>query len=214
MTTNAAQHTMNTAWVWGGSLLIASAVIPSALQGVYEPVIREVGFWAATLAFTAAMMLFAFGWQGSRSVVGRERYGIIGLIALALVPLAGVIVTGAIPASVQEEQSFVTAYSYSLLLLQLVAATLAVVAVWRGGAVSRPWNRVPAWGLAALVGVTVATQLIAVATMSQDQVALTLLWQVLSLVGFVVPVGLGILAIVLGMRTEPRPPVAVYPPPA
>ena len=210
--TNGTQQSVTRAWVWGGALLVVSALIPTALQGVFEPTVSRVGFWVSVLAFAAAMLLFAFGWRGTGAVAGQQRYGVIALIVVGLWPVARAIVGAVVPVELWQQPVFSMGFGYADLLLQLAAAILAVVAIWRGGVVPRPWNRAPAWALVALVAVSAIVQIVAVATQSQDQVTLILLGQVAGLVTFVVPVGLGILAIVLGLRVDPRPPVAVYPP--
>lgn len=210
--TNGTSQSVTRAWVWGGALLVVSAVIPTALHSVYEPAVAQLGFWLSTLAFAAAMLLFAFGWRGVGAVAGSQRYGMIALIVVGLWPVARAIIGVLVPQDLWLETTFSMGFGYADLLVQLAAATLAAVAVWRGGVVPRPWNRAPAWGLVVLVAVSVIIQVIAIATRSQDQVTLILWGQLAGLVSFVVPVGLGILAIVLGMRVDPRPPVAVYPP--
>lgn len=206
------RSSVTTAWVWGGGLLIVSALIPTALQGVYEPIIARLGFWLSVLAFAAAMLLFAFGWRGVGAVSGTQRYGAVALIVVGLWPVVWAVVGAVAPPEVWLEPAFSTSVRYADLLVPLAAAIIAVVAIWRGEVVPRPWNRAPAWALVALASVSALVQIIAIATQSQDQVTLILLGQVSGLISFVVPVGLGILAIVLGLRVDPRPPVAVYPP--
>ena len=64
-------------WVWGGALLIVSALLPLVAQ--YGS--AWLFFWTGMIAFAAAMILFAFGRD---SVVARRPLGVAALLVLGL----------------------------------------------------------------------------------------------------------------------------------
>ncbi|KZE89167.1 hypothetical protein [Microbacterium sp. TNHR37B] len=210
-------------WVWAGALLVASAVLPFVLSagiGLDVPVLRSTVGILGELAFAAAMVLFAWGWRGRGSVVAGRRAGVIALTALAVVPLAMWLASGLAdltlgPLTTTDDARVWWGDAYQVLWIG--AAALAVAEIWRAGVVPRPWNRVPAWGLLVVVGVGAITQIASVSLVNAgagDQLALITLWQLSSLAMFVVPLGLGIAAIVLGLRRTPPPTVQVFPPAA
>ncbi len=104
-------------------------------------------------------------------------------------------------------------------VLWLGAALAGVVAIGRAGVVGHPWRWAPLWGLAAVVGVNVLLQGAGVALGSQPDGLLVLnaLAGFAQLVTTLVPLLLGLLAVVLGSRFDPpahprASGVQVYPP--
>ncbi len=214
-----ARMTTTPAWVWGGGLLLASAVVPLVLGApglTGGPGIANTLFaWVAMSAFSAALVIFAFGLGGRGSVVARRPWGVAAMVALAAVGPVMWVVTGILPSSDGDPQRYLI-LGYIDLAVRFAAALATVVAIGRARAVPPPWNWSPAWGLAALVVVNVITQVVGVALGSapESQEALFALFGMSSLVSVAVPSLLGILAIVLGSRAEPRGAVVVYPPQA
>ncbi len=210
-----------TVWVWAGALLVASAVLPLALGvGVDAPVLRSTVGILGQFSFAASMALFAWGWRGRGSVVAGRRTGVVALAVLAVFPLAMWLASGVADLAFGSQTTTDDGRCWWGTVYQVVwisAAALAAAEIWRAGVVPRPWNRMPAWGLLVVVGVGAITQVVSVSLVTGgagDQLTLITLWQLSSLAVFVVPVALGVSAIVLGLRRTPPPTVQVYPPAA
>ncbi|CAI9388755.1 hypothetical protein [Microbacterium sp. T2.11-28] len=205
------------AWIWGGGLLLASAVLPLITGSVGFVTAGGAGgavfAWIGMLAFAASMVVFALGLGGRGSVVARRPAGMTALIALAAITPIIWVLTAVFPYSDADPGAYAV-WGYADAAVRFGAALVAVVAVGRARVVPPPWNWAPAWGLAAVVGTAVLAQVSAVAIAGRpgDQETLLTLFAFSSLVAVVVPSLLGILAIVLGSRAEPRATVPVYPP--
>jgi len=217
--TEAGRSATVTAWVWGGGLLIASALLPIiATSSLNDPATRATVGWIGTLAFTSALLLFAFGWRGRGSVVAGRPAGVIAMTVWGMSGPLSAVTAALLPPYDDASAGIYEALYYVELLVWLAAGIVSVVAIARAGVVPPPWNRAPAWAFAAIVGVGVAMQIamVGVAGRPDSQDALLLLSGADSLVRTVVPLSLGILALVVGLRGEPqpetRPSVQVYPP--
>lgn len=217
--TDADRPAATPAWIWGGGLLLASAVLPlitsSAGFAATGGLSGAVFSWIGMLAFAAAMVVFAVGLGGRGSVVARGPAGMTALIALAAVTPIIWVLTAVFPYSDADPGAYAV-WGYTDAAVRFGAALVAVVAVGRARVVPPPWNWAPAWGLAAVVGTAVLAQVSAVAIAGRpgDQEALVTVFALSSLAAVVVPSLLGILSIVLGSRSETRATVPVYPPPA
>jgi hypothetical protein len=212
--TDDARHSPVTAWVWGGGFLIASALLPLvAVASLNAPGSLAAVSWIGMLTFTAALLVFAFGWRGRGSVVARRTLGTVALPVWALLGPAAALTAALLPPYDDGSASLYSALYYVEILAWIVAGTLSVVEIARADVVVRPWNRAPAWALGIVVGAGVLTQIgmVAVAGRPDGEEMLGLLSGLSSLVATLVPMLLGILAIVLALRTEPRPTVQVYP---
>lgn len=199
------------AWIWGGALLAASAVAPSALTMV-APGGGSVARVVISALFAASLVVFAFGVRGQGSIVDRRPGGVIALMVLAFVPPLIDLVT---PTTVSEDQvASLTVVSYVQLAIAVAAALAAVVAIGRADAVPRPWRWAPAGGLAVIVIVSVVPQIIGVALQGRAVDEFLWLFSLGSLVMLAVPLALGILAMVLGARGIAAPSPQIYPPAA
>lgn len=214
---DADRPTTTPAWIWGGGLLLASAVLPliTGSPGFVTAggLSGAVFAWIGMLAFAASMVVFAFGARGRGSIVARRPDGMVALVALAAVSPVVWVLTAVFPYSADNPDAYVL-WGYADVAVRFAAALVAVVAVGRARVVPPPWNWAPAWGLAAVVGIGVLAQVSAVAIAGgpADQETLVTVFAFSSLVATVVPSLLGILAIVLGSRADPRAAVPVYPP--
>lgn len=210
--TDAEVRTPVPAWIWGGALLAASAVAPMAARAV-----APGGFGAGVavvtaLLFAASLVVFAFGLRGKGSIVAGRAPGIAALLVLAIVPP---IIEVAIPvATTEQDIPRLQIFSVVQLAVTAAAALAAVVAIGRTGAVPRPWRWAPAWGLAIIVVASALPQIVAVSASGQGLDQLMGLFALGSLVIVVVPLALGILAMVLGARGLAAPSPQIYPPTA
>lgn len=208
------------AWVWGGALLIGSALAQLAMMTVQAtgPGLHAFGLWSGMLAFAAATIVFAWGLRGHGSVVARQRMGMVALFVVGLWPIVAAVVMMLLPSATTAAQLEVLGvWSTVDGVVWLAAALLAVVAIARAGAVPGWWRWAPATGLAVVLGSWVLVQVVAVSVgWAGVQVVMPLL-QLQAMVTVLVPVALGIVAIVLGLTPRgaphPAPPVPVYPPP-
>lgn len=199
------------AWIWGGALLVASAVVPTVVRAV-APVGLGSGVAIATaVLFAASLVVFAFGLRGRGSIVARRPSGVAALLVLAILPP---IVELAVPAATTEQDvSRLQILSAVQLAVTAAAALVAVVAIGRAAVVPRPWQWAPAWGLALIVATSALSQIAFVGASGQGLDGLMALFALGSVVILTVPLALGILAMVLGARGEAAPNPQIYPPP-
>lgn len=208
------------AWVWGGALLVASVVLQMSTWTMLQfggPTASGVVAWVAQAVFAAALLLFAFGWLGRGSVVARRPLGIAAIVVLAVFPLAEQLLWALVLGILAVAEDALPALGTAVLAAQLIVAIVAVAEIARAGVVPRPWNGAPALGLTLVAGVSALTQMVGVTAAPTGPTGwFGLLIALQQLVGVVVPVLLGVLAIVLGLRPAPSPaprePVQVYPP--
>jgi hypothetical protein len=205
----------------GGVLLIASAVAGSAIPtgfGMGLPLGIVLG-WGATVAFSAAVLVFAFGAGHGGSIVARRPLGVTAAVILALWPFAERVLTWAMPFD-ERSTEFSQVWAYVSVTAKVAAAIVLVVQIARAGVVTGRVRWAPAWGLAAVVVPQVLAQVLAIAMgidQSRTEVdGLILLSMIGQLASFAAPVTLGIIAIVLAQR-RPAPsadPVQIFPPAA
>ncbi|MGV9194919.1 hypothetical protein ACQ143_11305 [Microbacterium sp. MC2] len=207
-----------TAWAWGGGLLIGSALLQLSMMTGFEamPGARQVGFWLGSAVFAAALVLFALGLRGRGSVVAGRMPGIVALLVLAAWPVLDAIGGLLVPASASTAAEFeaYAVWATVAAVVWLAAALGSVVAIGRAGVVPGRWRWAPAWGLAVVVGSLLSTQVVAVALGSDGMQVVLPLLQLQSMLTVLVPVLLGILAIVLGLTPRRVGAVRVYPPEA
>ncbi|MBN9178619.1 MAG: hypothetical protein J0I43_14810 [Microbacterium sp.] len=210
--TDAEVRTPVRSWLGGGALLAAAAVLPLVFgAGVGVGLIpRTLG----QMLVLAAMVVFAFGLRGTGSLVARRPVGMIALLVLGLVPL---VFTLATPSSVSEDEVWLLQIlGYSELVVSVGAALVAAIEIARARVVPDPWRWAPTVALAVIVFVQAAAQVIGVAVGSERLLDLV---PALSAAGFatavLVPLALGVIAMMLGARGRQGIPAAspqVYPP--
>lgn len=198
-------------WLWGGALLTVSAVTP-LLGGGFGGTLG----WIARLLAAAALIVFAVG-IGGGSVVARRPVGVIALFVLALAPpiLDGVTVALArtTDGGTPENLWLTQVLGYGSLAVAGAAALVAAVETARARVLPDPWRWAPAWGLAIAAGMFAIGQVALVTVGSQGIMAAVGLLEVTGAIGNVlVPLALGILAMVLGARGLTTVPAQVYPP--
>ncbi len=198
------------AWIWGGALLAASAVVPIATRAAAPAGWGAAPVVVSTALFAASLVIFAFGLRGEGSVVDRRRLGVVALLVWAVVPLVVQLATsGPIP---EDQISLYTAVSYGQLAVTAAAALAAVVTIGRAAVLPPRWRWAPAWGLAVIAVAVVVPQVVAVAMQGRNTQDLIGLFMLTSLLIFAVPLCLGILAMMLGARGLAAPSPQVYPP--
>lgn len=212
--TDARRSFPTAAWVWGGSLLLASVLLQVLLTGSLSGAtgLSGVVLWLGILSHSAALLVFAFGWRGG-SVTARRPVPTTALVVLALWGPLGAVLSRVIVITPEASEVGVT-LGYVEIAVWFGAALVAVVGIQRAGVVPRPWHRAPMWGLAIVAGTGVFTQVAGVALGQRSMELLLLLFQFSGLVTIAVPLLLGILAVVLGLRDERPTQVHVYPPAA
>lgn len=185
------------AWIIGGSLLIALAVVPLITQGMPVPVFGIV----PSMVWAGALAVFAFGVRGQGSVVARRPLGVTALVVAALIPLAELVFWALVPTESYAQGSLVPV-GQGIRVVSLVALVIATVQIARAGVVPSRFRWVPL----ILVGASAATQAavegVAIATPGVDQVMLLPLFFVARVVPTLATLALGILAIVLAPRVQ------------
>jgi len=198
-------------WVLGGALLVASALAQLAAQGPLAPLHRAVD-----VLFVAGALALVIGLGRAGSVTARRPLGTGAVIALAVVLLG---LPFALDAVLRDADGYGSGQLIGVagvltmvqVVVTLMLAIIAVVQIGRIGVVPRPWNWAPLWAL----GVVVATRLLAMLRLSPlfadtaDAAGALFVTGLLGVINTAAIAFLGIVAIVLGARTEPGS-VAVY----
>lgn len=193
-----------TTWLAGGIGFIACGVVEIARHAVLGSGASIVFAFISQVLWAVAILVFAIGFSREGSAVARRPLGVAALAIVALWPLIETIVNIATPMTDIDQVSGWVAWTYVSLLLPVAAGLIGTVQIARSGNVPTPWNWAPLWVLAAQIVLEVATLATAgAASTSVDNsdtfATLTALESVSLLIG---SLGLGILAIVLGMRTR------------
>lgn len=204
------------AWLWGGGLLAASAALPMLGQSFYG---TPVLLWTARLLAAAALVVFALGVRGEGSVVARRPVGMVALFVLAIVPplielLTPALVMPSTTSGLPDNLWLVQVMGYGGIAIAGAAALVAVVEIARARVVPDPWRWAPAWALAAIAGTYVLSQVLIVAAGAAALETYATLLAITGAAAALVPLALGILAMVLGARGLAAAPAQVYPPPA
>ena len=208
--------------VVGGALLIASAVLgfagPSMLS--MTMVLNTVVFWGGTLAFSAALVVYAVGLGRAGSIVARRPLGVGAMVLLAARPLVERNLTLLYPVS-EESSEFYLTWGWISVAVRLAAASVIVVQIARAGVIRGRLRWAPLWALVAVVAPQVVAQLLVAASgidlgRTEDD-GIWLFFGLGQLAAFAAPVVLGILSIVYAQRRAAHTsaePVQVYPPEA
>lgn len=198
------------AWIWGGALLAASAVVPTAMRAVAPGGLGSAVAIVTAVLFAASLVIFAFGFRDGGSVVDRRRTGVVALLVLAVVPFVMKLATSG---PIAEDQiPLYTVVSYVQLAVTAAAALVAVVTTGRVGVLPPRWRWAPAWGLAVIALAVALPQVVGVAMAGRNTQDLIGVFTVASLLIFAVPLTLGVLAMLLGARGLATPSPQVYPP--
>lgn len=183
------------AWIAGGALLIASAVLPSALQAA-APRLATIG----VVLWAAALLVFAFGWRGWGSVTARRPLGTSALVLLAAWALfVAFVPTEWLPSA---PDAGGLAFGSVDIAVRVGAAIIAVVQIARAGVVPERWRWAPAWMLAAVGVAQAVPQVWAVATGPTDPMTLVALAVIAQVVTATAACLLGILATALGAQAR------------
>lgn len=188
------------AWIVGGSLLVASAIVTSA-GGFPSSSIPGMAI-ASDLLWLAALAIFAVGIRGSGSVVARQPLGVVALFVAGALPLVARLPRWFLPVETMPTWVLIMV-SQGRLILSLAALLIAAVIIGRAGAVPAKVRWVPLIILI-VVAVTQIIPLVVVGTASGlDALRALPLMLFATVVSTAAPIVLGVLAI------ASRPPVAV-----
>ncbi|MFB7842911.1 hypothetical protein [Microbacterium sp. NPDC056052] len=201
-------------WVLGGALLAASAFAVLATQGrlfVLSSLIDPL--------FALGALVLAVGIGRAGSVTARRPLGTGAVIGLVVVIMSQPFVYSVLAPPPQRELPLRNSASPLELVfpvtqsVMLLLAITAVVQIGRTGVVPRPWNWAPLWALVAVIlarALPVAPFWSPLLASRENVAPLFSVFDVLSLLNPLAVAFLGIVAIVLGSRTEPGP-VPVHP---
>ncbi len=203
------------AWVIGGSLLIAYAVVSLAANAIsmmfYVPGVGT----ALDVIWAVALLVFAFGIRRSGSVVARQPLGVVALIVAAALPFASTMLWRLIPLETTDQLASVM-IGETLRALSLAALVVATVVIGRAGAVPPRVRWVPLIVLAIVAGGQILAQVIAVSApgLAQQAAIVGMLFGA-SLLGSVGILLLGVLATFFAPTESVREPaeavVQIYP---
>jgi len=196
------------AWIVGGSLLAASAVVGLVLQPVTALV--SGGDLVASILFASGLVVFAIGLRGSGSVTARRPLGTAALLVLAAWTLL-VSILGVALFSTDLPLGALLGFGYVDSLIRFAAALVAVVQIARAGTIRRPWNWAPGWLLAAATALWLIQQALGASGGQSAGTVAPLVWTLEGIVNFGGPVFLGVVAIVLANRSSREQTVPIYP---
>jgi len=206
-------HDARLAWLVGGSLLIAHAVLVLVANGYPLLAFPGVGM-VVDAVWAAALLVLAFGVRRQGSVVARRPLGIVAMVIAAVIPLLSALLWSFLPAG-PADPTAATMISTGAAVLSLGALIVTTVVIGRAGAVPPRVRWVPLIVLAVVAGTQVAVQVASVSTADNlVRPDLTAAYFGASMLGTLGVLLLGILAIVCAPREQPRPvaPTQVYPP--
>lgn len=207
MTTHADVRRPVAAWIWGGGLLAASAVSPSLAGSPGELI--AITTWAGRIFFAAAMVVLALGLRREGSIVARRTPGVIALLVLGFVPPLITLVT---PSNVDmNDVPMLQTIAYIQLGVALAAALVAAVEIARARVLPDPWRWAPVVGLAILVAAYVLTQLVALSSITSGTQDLAVVFIISGwITSLLVPLALGLIAMLLGARGVPAAAAQIY----
>ena len=148
-----------TAWVWGGSAILASGLL-RLLEAL--PISAVIGWRPVTLiaavVFAIGAVILAVGVRGQGSVVARSGLGIAALCVLGGIDVLQAVLVESfamIPASFRDG---VTGIANVLVLIQLAAAVVGAIVIGRSGGVVGVLRWLPAFVLACIVALQITTR--------------------------------------------------------
>ncbi|MDQ0614968.1 hypothetical protein QF046_002609 [Microbacterium sp. W4I4] len=210
--TAATERERRRTWMLGGGLLAASALLGLALRGLLLPGLPFISL--SDLLFSAGAVIFAVGLGRAGSVTARRPLGTAAIIALAAwllvaLPLQQLLLPMEVsfddPAERGGYFQLVNMVGITTEAVSLVLAVIAVVQIGRAGVVPKPWVWAPLWALGmVVVARTVLSGMLPIPGLAENQEALMALF---GLAGFLVAASvgfLGVLAMILAVRPEPR----------
>jgi hypothetical protein len=145
-----ARVTTGRAWLVGGILLLTTVVFGVASQSLLT--LTGAGGIIGTALYAAALLVFAYGIQGSGSVTARRPLGTVALTVLAVWLMLGTVVSAILVSAFPNDSppGALLQFGYRDPFVQFAAALVAVVQIRRVGVVPVPWNWAPTWALAAV----------------------------------------------------------------
>lgn len=195
-------------WTIGGILMLVCAALSVVAPALMLTALSTPVWWARTLAFSAALVVFAVGIRRQGSVVDRRLLGVSALILLAVWPLVDAVVYALVPPTMDSLELY-QAWGYVSLVVPLAAAIVAVVLIARAGVVPHPWRWAPLWALGAAIAPQLILQAFAASPGADVQAMAGPMAGLGQLVWVAVPLGLGLCAVLLA-RSRPTT-VQVYP---
>lgn len=202
----------------GGVLLIGGAVIGFAQPWFLGSVMSPIVGWMGIAAFSAALLVFAFGLGRGGSIVARRPLGVAAAVVVAVWPVVQRIVTAFVPFE-DATREFHQVWGYVTLAVTLGGLIAFTVEIARAGVVRGRLRWAPLWGLVALAVPQVIAQVLIAAVGADlgtsDDHPVFLVLGLGQLLTFAVPVTLGILALLHanGPAARHDAQVQVYPPP-
>ena len=202
------------AWILGGALLTAYAVMVLVLGGYPGLIPGAAGGVLLDLLWAAALLVLALGVRRAGSVVARRPLGVVALAVAAAVPFASMLLWTVVPPDPRDNAGIVM-LGQGLMVLSLAALVVAGVVIGRAGAVPPRVRWLPLIVIAVAAAAQIAVQIVVVAAGTNlAQPELVVLVMGAPMLGTLGALLLGILTIVFAPRDEPRRdgPVQVYPP--
>jgi len=202
--------------VAGGVLLLVSAVAGFAVPALVSTPLLVVVGWVGTAAFSAALLVFAFGIGREGSIVARRPLAVTAAIVVAAWPFLERLLTLLVPYE-NADPAFYQGWGYVSWTVTLGALLVFVLQIARAGVLRGRVRWMPVWGLVLVAAPQILAQLLVVALQAdlgtEDQEWIFLIFGLGQLLAFAVPVGLGITALVTANNPLPAgEPVQVYPP--
>lgn len=163
----------------------------------------------SSAAFSAALLVFAFGIRRAGSVTHRRPLGTTAITVLALWTLLSPLLSELLYTPGPDSPALF-AYGYADALIQALASLIAVAQIGRIGVIPHPWRWAPAWVLAATAVPTLLTQTFVFGDAFRDPGLLSAVVALQGLVHVGGTILLGVLALVLAERMRRPRTVPVF----
>jgi len=160
--------------------------------------------------YAAAVLLLAIGLSREGSVVARKPLGLAAMVVVAVWPLTAFVLTSLLTVQEPVGGDGWMIFGYFALAVPVCAGLVAAVQIARAGVVPSPWRWAPLW----VLGLQAAAWAIPnIAIVTVGSAGIQGLANILAMLGWLAflagTLGLGILALVIGVRQRPES-VEVY----
>lgn len=194
-------------WLIGGALLLATVPLRVMAYRGASPIAGHV---VGTVVFSAALLVFAWGFRSADSVTARRPLGTAALLLLALWLLLGSAVSDVISEAYPNDLPPAVFALFGGLdpFVQFALALVAAIQIARAGVVPAPWRFAPCWTLAAVAVPSLVTQIVVTGATQQTAIAAyTLINAVDGSIRIASTIVLGVVAVVLADRARVTPSV-------
>lgn len=185
-----ATDAVNKYWLWGGGLLVGSAVVSFAPTSI----LPWPGY-LGQLALVVGVLLFAFGGGVSRNLFHGGRLGTVSLVLYAAWEVVTTVIRE-IPIGTVADNTPGVVFGTVQSFVTIAISIILVVQIGRAEHLPKPWRWAPLWAVVAQTAVGLLTHTV-IGSAPANGPAFQAVIALSAIVGAAVPIFLGILGIVL-----------------